>query len=300
MHLFFTGGTGYIGSHLVRAFRDAGHDCTVVSRGGAVPWDDPGVRVIRADPKHGGPWQAMLDGADLVINLAGAPLVDPPHRWTPEQKRTILASRVETTRRVVEGIAAAARPPARLVSGSAVGYYGDRGDEVLAEDAAPGEGFLAEVCRAWEAAALEIASRCPVALLRTAPVVGRDAPVLRPMLTPFRLGLGGPWGSGRQWWPWIQIEDVVGLVRHIVERGLDGPMNLAAPEPVRVETFAKTLGGVLHRPAVARVPAFALRVALGEAAQALLVSQRAVPARARATGYTFRHGQLAEALAASV
>lgn len=300
MHVFFTGGTGYIGAHLVRHFRGAGHDCTVVSRGGTTPWEDPAVRVLQADPKHGGPWQEAIDGADLVINLAGAVLVDPPHRWTDERKRMIRSSRVETTQRVVEAIAAADRPPTRLVSGSAVGYYGDRGDEILEESAPAGEDFLAGVCRDWEAAAREIAPRCAVTLLRTAPVLGRGSPLLQPMLTPFKLGLGGPWGGGRQWWPWIQIADVVGLVGHVVDRGLDGPVNLAAPAPVRVEEFAKTLGEVLNRPAVARIPAFALRVALGEAADALLASQRVVPGRAQQSGYAFRYAALEEALEESV
>ena len=300
MHIFFTGGTGYVGSHIVRHSRAAGHDCTVVTRGRDAPWDDAAVRLLEADPKRPGDWQRDAGHADVIVNLAGASLIDPPHRWTRETKRMIRASRIETTERLAEAIAAADPPPAHFISMSAVGYYGDRGEEALTESTAPGDDFVARICHDWEAAATEVTDRCRVTLLRTAPVVGRGAPLLRPMLTPFRLGLGGPWGSGKQWWPWIHVEDVVGLVQLIIDRRLTGPVNLTAPEPVRVSTFAKTLGEVLNRPAVARVPAFALRLALGEAAEAILVSQRVVPARAREERYMYRYPVLRDALAASV
>lgn len=300
MRVLFTGGTGYLGRHLVARFRTAGHDCTVITRGDHAPWDDPAVALVRADPKHGGPWQDAVAAADVVVNLAGAPLIEPPKRWSDDRKRVLRASRIATTERVTEAIARADAPPACLVSASAVGYYGDRGEEILDETAAPGDDFLAHLCVDWEAAATEVADQTRVVVLRTAPVLGPGAPLLGPMLPAFKLGLGGPWGSGRQWWPWIHIEDVVELVLLAVDRHLAGPLNLTAPQPVRVETFAKSLGAVLGRPAVARVPAFALKLALGEAAEALLVSQRVVPARAEEAGYAFRYPTVRAALEASI
>jgi uncharacterized protein (TIGR01777 family) len=253
--------------------------------------------MLRGDPTRPGPWQTALGGCDAVVNLAGAPIVDPPHRWTEARKQAIRDSRVEATRCVGDALRHAERPPAVLVSGSAVGYYGSRADRVLDETASPGDDFLAKICIAWEEAAREVADVTRVTLLRTGIVLGPDGGALHNMLTPFRLGVGGPWGPGTQWWPWIHRDDVVGLMLLALERPLPGAVNAVAPNPVTVNEFAKTLGAVLSRPALARVPEFALRLALGEAAEAMLASQRVVPRRALDAGYQFRFPDLRGALA---
>lgn len=296
MRVFLTGGTGFIGSHLVSALVEQGHRCLVVSRGTRT-WDSDDVELIRGDPTRSGPWQKALATCDAVVNLAGATLVDPPHRWTQARKAVIRRSRVETTHCVVDAIRDAPTPPRVLVSGSGINYYGSRGDRLLDESAAPGDNFLARLCIEWEEAARAVEGTTRVTLLRTAPVLGRGGGVLPPMLPAFRLGLGGSWGAGTQWWSWVHIADVVGIVLFALERQLPGALNVAAPMPVTVNAFAKTLADVLHRPALARVPEFALRLALGEAAEALLASVRAVPRRVLDTGYLFQFPEVRPALA---
>ena len=297
MKVFLTGGTGFIGRRVVAALLERGHRCVVVSRGAAVPWAAEAVEVVRGDPTRPGPWQTALGACDAVVNLAGAPIVDPPHRWTAARKLVIRESRVETTRSVVDALRHATSPPAVFVSASAVGYYGSRGDLLLDETAAPGEDFLARLCIEWEEAARGAADITCVTLIRNGIVLDAGGGALQPMLTPFKLGLGGPWGAGTQWWPWIHAEDAVGLILLALERDLPGAINAAAPNPVTVNDFAKALGGALHRPALARVPEFALRLALGEAAEALLASQRVIPRRALDVGYAFRFPELRGALA---
>src|SRR5690606_31494290 len=223
--------------------------------------------------------------ADAVVNLAGAGIA---RRWTRAAKRLILDSRVRTTEAVVRALQRAGGPRV-LVNASAVGYYGPRGDERVTEREGPGDDFLARVCRAWEAAAVE-AERAGVRVvrLRTGFVVGRGGG-LRLMALPFRLFVGGPLGSGRQWMPWIHIEDVVGMIRFALDRDdVSGPLNVSAPEPVRNRDFAWGLGGVLGRPSVFPAPALALRLVMGEAADMILTGQRAVPEAALAAGYRFR------------
>jgi len=297
MKVFLTGGTGFIGRHVVRALLERGDDCVVVSRQDANPWDDDRVRVVRGDPTRSGPWQSALGGCDAVINLAGAPLVDPPHRWTTARKNVIRASRVQTTLTMVEAMRAAAPAPAVLLSSSAVGYYGSHGDTTLDETAPPGTDFLARLCVEWENAARTAQDVARVVLLRTAPVLGPGGGVLAPMLTPFKLGLGGAWGSGTQWWSWVHIADVVGIVLFALDGTLTGAVNVTAPTPVRVAEFVESLGDVLGRPTFARIPEFALRLALGEAAETLLASQRVLPRRAQDGGYTHRFPELRPALA---
>jgi len=294
--VFLTGGTGFIGRHVVTALTERGHACVVVSRGGTNPWASDLVELLRGDPTRPGPWQAALGACDAVVNLAGAPIVDPPHRWTDRRKLAIRESRVETTRCVVDALRHVGSPPAVLVSGSAVGYYGSREDRRLDETASPGGDFLARLCIEWEEAARGAADVTRVTLLRTGIVLGPNGGALQPMLTPFKIGLGGPWGAGTQWWPWIHVADAVGLILLALERDLPGAINVAAPTPVTVNEFAKTLGAVLGRPAIARVPEFALRLALGEAAEAMLASQRVIPRRALDVGYTFRFPELRPAL----
>lgn len=298
MKAFLTGGTGFLGRHLVAALLARGAEVVVVSRRTRDPWNDPRVRVTPGDPTRAGPWQAAVAGCDTVFNLAGYPIVEPPHRWTDHRKAVIRESRVETTHRVVEAIRAAQPRPSVLISQSAVGYYGSRGDAPLDETAPPGDDFLARLCAEWEEAARGALGVARVVLLRTAPVLGKGGGVLQPMLTPFRLGVGGPWGRGTQWWPWIHVDDVTGLALFALDQGLTGAVNAVAPSPVTVNEFARALGDVLHRPAVARVPDFVLKLALGEAAAALLASQKVVPARAQSAGYVYRFPELRGALEA--
>jgi uncharacterized protein len=295
MRVFLTGGTGFIGRHVIDALVGQGDHCVVVSRGTRT-WNSDDVEVVRGDPTKSGPWQKAVATADAVISLAGAPIVDPPHRWTDERKAVIRASRAETTRCVVDAIREATTPPRVLVSGSAIGYYGSRGDRLLDETAPPGDDFLARLCIEWEEAARAAEGPTRVTVLRTAPVLGRGGGVLQPMLPAFRMGLGGAWGSGDQWWSWIHVADVVGIILLALERDLSGAVNVTAPMPVTVNAFVKTLASVLHRPAVARVPEFALRLALGEAAETLLASLRVAPRRVLDTGYAFQFPELRPAL----
>jgi uncharacterized protein (TIGR01777 family) len=296
MRVFLTGGTGFIGRRVVASLLERGHRCVVVTRGATSPWPVDAVEVIRGDPTRPGPWQTALGACDAVINLAGAPIVEPPHRWTNARKLLIRESRLETTHSVVDVLRHVKSPPAVFVSASAVGYYGSRGDRPLDETAPPGDDFLARLCIEWEEAARGAADVARVTLIRNGIVLGGEGGALHPMLTAFKLGVGGPWGTGTQWWPWIHAEDAVGLVLLALERDLPGAINAAAPSPVTVNEFAKTLGAVLRRPAVARVPEFALRLALGEAAEALLASQRVIPRRALDVGYAFRFAELRPAL----
>jgi hypothetical protein len=295
--VFLTGGTGFIGRRVVAALLARGHRCVVVSRGATSPWPADRVEVIRGDPTRPGPWQTALGACDAVINLAGAPIVEPTRRWTDARKLLIRESRLETTRSVVDVLRHVKSPPAVFVSASAVGYYGSRGDRPLDETASPGEDFLARLCIEWEEAARGAADVTRVTLIRNGILLGAEGGALHPMLTAFKLGVGGPWGTGTQWWPWIHADDAVGLILLALERDLPGAINAAAPNPVTVNEFAKTLGAVLRRPAVARVPEFALRLALGEAAEALLASQRVIPRRALDVGYAFRFPELRPALA---
>ncbi len=297
MRVFITGGTGLIGSRLVQSLLERGDECVVVSRAGRDPWGHERVRMLRGDPATAGDWQRAVSGCDAVVNLAGQRIVDPPHRWTTARKRLLRDSRVETTRQVVAAIRAASAIPRTLVSASAIGYYGDRGDAEIDESSSRGSDFLAEVAVAWEDAARAAETVTRVALVRTGLVLDRSGGVLAPLVPLFKLGLGGPWGDGSQWWSWIHVADVIGLILWVIDGEAAGPLNLTAPNPVTVSAFARSLGSALGRPAVLRQPAFALRLAMGEMADALLASQRVVPRRALEAGYAFRFPELAGALA---
>jgi uncharacterized protein (TIGR01777 family) len=292
MHVFVTGATGLIGRALCRALVERGHAVTALSRS-AGGRGEGGLRLVQGDPTLPGPWQDELARADACVNLAGEPLER--GRWNAERKRLIRASRVDSTRNVADVLRA--RGPTVLVSGSAVGFYGSRGDEVLDESARGGEGFLAEVCRAWEAAAERAAPRARVTLLRTGIVLARDGGALPKLARPFRLLAGGPLGDGAFFQPWIHLADQVGLVLLALEDGrVRGPLNATAPEPVRNRDLARAIGEVLRRPSALPTPALAVRLAVGEMAGEILSSQRAVPAKALALGYRFRFPDLVPAL----
>ena len=257
------------------------------------------MRHVQWTPDGGtGAWTSALEGADAVINLAGESIG--AGRWSAARKQRIEDSRVQATRSLVEAIAASSAPPPVFISGSAVGYYGPCGDEVVTEESPAGADFLAHVCATWEAEAARAASSSVrVVRLRTGLVLDRRGGALPRMLLPFKLGAGGPLGSGRQYWPWIHIDDWVNLVRWaIVTPALSGPVNVTSPNPVTNAEFARSLGRAMHRPAFLPTPGFALRLMLGEMADGLLLSgQRAVPAKALDAGFAFRYPQLDDALA---
>jgi len=277
MKVVIAGASGFLGRPLSRALAADGHTVISLPRGSTTD----------------------VDGSDVVINLAGESIAG--RRWSAAHKHNILNSRVTTTRNLAAAIRSAARPPGVFVSGSAVGYYGPLGDQIVDEDAAAGHDFLATVCERWESEALPAASdRTRVVLIRTGLVLERDGGALPQMLPPFWFGAGGPVGSGRQYWPWIHRDDWIAMVRwSIATPTVSGPVNATSPAPVTNRAFASALGRAMHRPSFMPAPAFALRLMLGEMADALLLSgQRAVPAKAQRFGFTFKYAQLDDALRA--
>jgi len=284
MKIIISGASGFVGSALTEELRQAGaHVVTLVRRSSS---DTDTER--RWDPVAGILDPSVLSSADAVINLNGRSISQ--GRWSAKVKDELRSSRLDSTRTIVDAIARAEKPPPLLISASATGFYGDRGDENLDETSSPGTGFLADLARDWEAAAAQARSESTrVVPIRLGMVLG-DGAALEKMLPPFKLGLGGPMGNGRQWWPWIAIDDVVGAVGHILEHSdISGPVNLVAPETVTSRGFARALGTYLGRPAILPAPAFAIKLALGEMAEALLLSStRAVPKVLEDTGYEFK------------
>jgi len=291
IHVAVTGSHGLIGRELVPLLTTGGHRVTAVVRGEASPSD------VLWDPRADSFEAPALDGIDAVVHLAGENIA--AARWTEAHKRRVIESRVRATRVLCEGLARLPSPPKVLVSASAVGFYGDRGDEILDEDSPGGDGFLAGVARAWEAATEPAAAAgIRVVRLRFGVVLSPKGGALAKMLTPFSLGAGGPLGSGRQYWSWISLDDAAGAIYHaLMTDSVHGPVNAVAPGSSTNIAFAKTLGRVLTRPSMARVPAFAARIALGKMVdELLLASTRVRPKRLLDSGYGFRHGDLEDAL----
>lgn len=294
MRVAISGSSGLIGSTLADALEARGSGVVrLVRSGGGTP-----SRVLWSTDS-GLEETAPLEGVDALVHLAGAGIAD--KRWSEERKRLILSSRVEGTRNLVAACARLERPPGRFLCASAIGYYGDRGDEVLHEGSPAGDGFLAEVCEAWEreaAAAAAWAGR--VYSLRTGIVLSTDGGALPKMLTPFKLGLGGVLGSGEQYMSWISIDDEVGAILHLLDAELDsGPVNLTAPAPATNRQFTKALGSELRRPTIFPVPELAIKTLFGQMGEeALLGSQQVLPARLESSGYTFHHPTLEGALQA--
>jgi uncharacterized protein (TIGR01777 family) len=291
MKVIISGASGFVGGALSGHLRRRGADVTSLVRRTPA---DPATEAAW-DPVAGDLDPAIVSGADAIINLNGRSISR--GRWTAAVKSELRSSRLDATRTIVDAIGRAEAPPPVLINASATGFYGDRGDEELDEAAGAGPGFLADLARDWEAEAMAAQSGSTrVVLLRLGMVLGNGA-ALEKMLPPFKLGFGGPMGSGRQWWPWIAMADVVGAVDHVLGRGdISGPVNLVAPGPVTSKGFARALGEHLGRPAVVPAPAFAVKLALGEMAEALLLaSTKAVPKVLEDTGYRFRAQTVAEA-----
>ncbi|MDX6670828.1 MAG: uncharacterized protein QOI91_1191 [Solirubrobacteraceae bacterium] len=294
MRVTVTGATGLIGRRLVERLTARGDEVTVLSRRDL---DDP--HSVRWDPVSGAAPVEALSGRDAVVHLAGEPVAQ---RWTDEAKRRIRASREAGTRNLVEGLRAADPRPGVLVSSSAVGYYGPRGDEEVTETEPAGEDFLAGVTAVWEAEAAraeELGLR--VVRVRTGIVLDREGGALAKMLTPFKLGAGGPVAGGKQWMPWIHADDVAGIYLAALDgENWSGPVNATAPDPVRNRDFSQALGRALHRPAIAPIPGIALHLLYGEMAEIVTTGQRAIPTRPVELGYTFAHTDLDEALRAAL
>jgi uncharacterized protein (TIGR01777 family) len=285
--VFVTGATGLIGRSVVKALVGRGDEVTALSRSpGAAGRLPPEVKVLSGDPTRPGPWQEALATAEACLHLAGDPVVE--GRWNPEKKRRIRESRTVSTGLVAQVIQAGG--PRVLVSGSAVGFYGDRGDEVLDESSPCGRGYLAEVCQAWEEAARPASARARVVTLRTGLVLSLEGGALPPMVLPFKLFAGGPLAGGRHFQPCIHLADEVGLVLLALDDArVSGPLNAVGPDPLRNREIARILGRQLSRPSFMPAPELAIRAALGEAADVVLSSQRVVPGKALELGFRFRY-----------
>ena len=295
MKVIVAGGTGFIGGYLCWLLERQGHGVVVLSRSAAA---SQGARKdVLWDGATPGPWETEVDGAGAVINLCGASIAK--GRWTKDRKKELRSSRLDSTRALVAAISAAKRKPGVFINGSAIGWYGDRGEETLDEGSPAGKGFLAELCQDWEKEAQK-AQEVRVNCLRIGLVLGKGGGALSKMLPPFKLGLGGRLGSGRQWMSWISRDDLCGLILHILTTDSPGPYNGTAPAPVTNQEFTRALGAAVGRPALLPAPGFALKLALGEMSELLLTGQKVLPAKARASGYVFQHPDLATALKASL
>lgn len=292
--VLISGATGLIGSALSRELSGGGHRVIRLTRSPRSAED------VGWDPGSGRLDASRLEGVEAVVHLAGESIFSgPTDRWTPQKKRRILESRTEGTRLLAEGISALPTPPRVMVSASAIGYYGSRGDEILEEESTPGTGFLADVARGWEAAA-EPAREAGIRVVhpRFGIVLSTEGGALAATLPIFKLGGGGKIGPGTQWWSWVSLDDVVGSVVHaLTDEAVRGPVNVTSPHPMTNADYTKVLGKVLGRPTLFPLPAPVARIMLGEVADALLLaSQRVEPARLEATNYAFRHPELEGAL----
>lgn len=294
MNVVITGASGFVGSYLVRHYLDKGETVTGLGRSTVHPRiDDERLAWISADTTLPGDWQQSIAGADLVVNLAGVNIFN---RWNEAYKKAILESRVLTTQNVVEAILPGKKTT--LLSTSAIGFYGDRGEEDLVETSDPGDDFLAGVSVAWEsAAAAAIQKEARVVILRFGVVLGKDGGALQKMVPAFKGFLGGPLGSGNQWFPWVHIEDIARAIDFcLANQAIDGPLNMCAPGAVRQREFAASLGRALNRPAFMPAPSFAIRLIMGEMGATFLASTKAVPERLVNAGFEFEFPAIDKAL----
>lgn len=288
MKILMTGGTGFVGSNLTARLLEDGHELTVLTR--QIPAGLPAVRAVECDPAVPGPWQAEVAAHDAVINLAGASIF---RRWTKKYRQVLRDSRLLTTRNLVEAMSGQT-----LISASAVGYYGFHGEEELTESDGPGDDFLAGLCRDWEAAALEAKGKgSRVVLARLGIVLGRDGGALLQMVRPFRLHAGGRLGSGRQWFSWIHVHDLLEALVHLLSKqDLEGPVNLTAPNPVTNRELAASIGKALGRRSWLPAPGFAIKAALGKFGSVILEGQRVLPKRLSESGFGFGFSGIEAAL----
>jgi len=293
MRIAITGSSGLIGTALAEALDDAGHDLVRLVRGDAAGLDE-----AHWDIERGSIDAAALQGVGAIVHLAGENI---GQRWTDETRKAVLGSRVEGTRLVAETAAALPGRPV-LLCASATGFYGDRGDEIVDESSVPGQGFLAEVVEAWEAAAEPArAAGLRTVHLRQGIVLSKHGGALERLLTPFKLGTGGRVGDGRQWWSWVSLADAVSAYLFALEQPLEGPVNVTAPGTVTNRDFTKALGRALHRPTIFPLPAAAVRVAFGQMGEEMLLSgQRVAPTRLEAAGFTFANPDIDSGLAAAL
>lgn len=294
MHFFIMGGTGFIGEFLLRYLLEQGHSVEALSRpGSSLPFEHPDLVRVEGNALNAGPWQDRVDKAQVVVNLVGSSIMT---RWTEDAKQRIRDTRFLSTERAVEALG---REGGKIFfCANAVGYYGDGGDSTLTEESPPGDGFLAEVCVEWQARAEKAREGGHrVVVGRFAPVLGPGGGALEQMLSPFKLGLGGKIGRGKQWFPWIHVLDLVRVVEYAARHEhINGPVNVCAPDVVTNQVFTKTLGDVLNRPTLLTVPSFAVRLVYGEAAQTVLASTRAVPQLLLEEAFHFEHPSLKQAL----
>lgn len=291
-NVLITGGSGFIGRVLCKRLSEEGYVVTVLSR-----TPDRIHRICGPSVSGIASLDELKDDTypDVIINLAGAPVAD--RRWSRARKEVLMKSRIDTTRNIVDYIERSPKRPRRLISASAVGYYGDGADSIIDEESSAHDEFTHHLCSEWEAEALRAKELgLSVAIMRTGLVIGKGGGFLAKMLLPFKLGLGGRLGSGTQWMPWVHMDDIVGLIIFLIERDdLEGPFNAVSPEPVRNSVFTKTLAAVLNRPAIFPVPSFFLKLILGEMSRLLLTGQRAIPKRAIEEGYSFAFTELEDA-----
>ncbi len=297
MSVLITGATGFVGRRLCAVLAGAGHELVALSRDPeAAKSKVPQLAAAHAwDPLAAPAPKAAFAGVDAVVHLAGESVAS---RWTRKKMQSIRDTRELGTRHLVDSIAAADSRPQVLVSASAIGFYGDRSDEELTEESGPGNDFLSEVCQAWEQEAKRVDDLgVRLVTLRIGVVIGAGGGALEAMLPPFKMGVGGPMGSGRQWWSWVHRDDLVAMIqRALSDSSLEGVYNATAPEPISQKEFGKVLGKVLRRPAFLPTPAFALRLALGGFSSELLSSKRVLPAKLQEAGFEFRYAELEAAL----
>ena len=300
MKILISGGTGFIGKSLVDALLQQGHEIILLARRPEKILPQNGLKPVAWDGKQVGDWAAAAQGADAVINLAGEGIAD--QRWSARRKKELTDSRIFSTRALTVFIRNSPKKPAVFINASAVGYYGNVLSGDVTENSPKGRGFLADLCEQWEnEARLAESAGVRTVLLRTGIVLEKGGGALAKMLFPFRIFAGGPLGSGQQWFPWVHREDVTGAILFSLDHSnLSGPVNMTAPNPVTMKEFCSQLGHVLHRPSWAPVPAFALKIILGEMAEMLLEGQKAVPQKLTVAGYRFRYTHLYEALTASL
>ncbi|MGD9682151.1 MAG: TIGR01777 family oxidoreductase [Candidatus Obscuribacterales bacterium] len=295
MKILVSGGTGLVGKKVVELLKGKGHEVKILSRRPA------GDGIVHWDPGSGRIDGKKLEGYDAVVHLAGENIAG--DRWSEAKKQQIRESRVAATEMLAEALAACQSPPRVLVAASAIGFYGDRGNEELTEASKPGSGFLAELCRDWEGATAPASDAgIRVVNLRIGVVIGKGGGALAKMLPPFQLGLGGPLGSGKQYMSWIANEDLAEMVLFAIEHGeLSGPVNAVAPEPLTNAQFTKVLGQVISRPTLFPVPSFGLKILMGEMADELLLSSaRVLPEKLGGAGFSYKHAELSSALEAAL